>query len=93
MLLCCLVVKEASSRAIKRASTVTVRAESFKRGCMVITGALSGEALREIRRPATRLPHASRLRGLITAGLFSLIGGIEINRGVPMETKNTTRKL
>lgn len=46
-----------------------------------------------MRSPAMMLPHASRLMGLITAGLFSLIGERELNRGCPIETKNTMRRL
>ena len=33
------------------------------------------------------LPQARRLRGLITAGLFSLIGERVEKRGYPIETK------
>lgn len=39
-----------------------------------------------IRRPAIMLPTARRVRGLITAGLFSLIGEKVLNRGWPRET-------
>lgn len=39
------------------------------------------------------LPQASRLIGLITAGLFSLIGERGLNRGWPIVTKKTTRRL
>lgn len=39
------------------------------------------------------LPQARRLMGLITAGLFSLIGDKGLNRGCPMDTKKTTRRL
>lgn len=44
-------------------------------------------------RPATMLPQASRLIGLMTAGLSSLIGESELNRGWPMETKKMIRRL
>lgn len=37
-------------------------------------GVFMGTMLEVIRRPAMMLPQASRLIGLITAGLFSLIG-------------------
>ena len=74
-------VKEASSRARRRPTTVTRRAVSLSRGGMVMMGVFSGVMLEVIKRPATMLPHASRLRGLMTAGLFSLRGERELNRG------------
>lgn len=46
-----------------------------------------------MRNPAIILPSASRFKGLITEGLFSLIGGRVIKRGCPMDTKYTTRRL
>lgn len=48
---------------------------------MVKTGVLRGVMVRVIRRPATILPQARRLRGLMTAGLFSLMGMYPLNRG------------
>jgi len=72
---------------------VTARAASLSSGGMVITGVFSGKILEVISRPAIMLPQASRLIGLITAGLFSLIGESELNRGWPMTTKKTTRML
>lgn len=89
----CLLVREANSRAIRTPRIVTRRAASFRTGGMVITGVFRGRMLDVIRRPATMLPQASRLMGLMTAGLFSLIGERELNRGCPMTTKNTTRML
>lgn len=89
----CLLVREASSKAIIRPRMVTIRAASFKRGGIDMTGVFSGVMLEVRRRPATMLPHANRLIGLITAGLFSLIGERALNRGCPMDTKNTTRRL
>lgn len=89
----CLLVREASSRAIKTPRIVTSRAASFRTGGMVITGVFRGRMLDVIKRPATMLPQASRLMGLITAGLFSLIGDRGLNRGCPITTKNTTRIL
>lgn len=91
--LSCLLVREASSKARRRPSTVTVRAASFSSGGMDITGVLSGRIFEVIRRPAMMLPQASRLIGLITAWLFSLMGESELNRGCPMETKKMTRRL
>lgn len=48
---------------------------------MVITGVFIGVMLAVINSPAKILPQASRLIGLITALLFSLIGESELNRG------------
>lgn len=89
----CCVVREASSRAIKRPKRVTIRAASFKIGGIVITGTFVGRKFVVISRPAIMLPQASRLIGLITAGLFSLIGEKALNRGWRMDTKKTTRRL
>ena len=71
----------------------TTRAASFRVGCMVMTGVFSGRTLFVIRKPATMLPQASRLMGLITAVLFSLMGEHVLKRGWPIETKNTIRRL
>ena len=89
----CLLVSEASSRARSRPRMVTVRAASFRRGGMDITGVFRGIILEVISKPAIMLPQASRLMGLMTAGLFSLIGESELNRGWPIATKKTTRRL
>lgn len=77
----CLLVREASSSAVRRPRTVTVRAASFSRGGMLITGVFRGRIEEVIIRPATILPHARRLMGFITAGLFSLMGERAENRG------------
>lgn len=77
----CLAVSEASSRAISRPRTETMRAASLRRGGIVIIGVFKGIIVEVIKKPAIMLPHASRLIGLITAGLFSLIGESELNRG------------
>lgn len=79
--------------AVRTPRRVTVRAASFRRGGMDITGVFIGRTLDVIRRPAMMLPQASRLMGLITVGLFSLMGESGVNRGFPMETKNTIRRL
>lgn len=89
----CVLVRDASSRAISKPEIVTARAASFRRGGIVMTGVFKGETWEVIRSPATMLPQASRLIGLMTAGLFSLIGEKGLNRGEPMETKKTTRRL
>lgn len=49
--------------------------------------------LEVISRPAIMLPQASRLIGLITVGLFSLMGDSARKRGWPIETKKMTRRL
>jgi len=81
LILTCLLVISASSKAISRPRTVTISALSFRLGCMVITGVFRGVMFEVRRRPARILPQASRLIGLITAGLFSLIGERGGNRG------------
>lgn len=93
VILNCLFVREASSKAMRRPVMVTARAASFRRGGMVMIGVLRGRMFEVIKRPAIMLPQASRLIGLITAGLFSLTGERGLNRGCPIETKNTTRRL
>lgn len=89
----CLVVRDASSRARRRPIMVRMRAASLSEEGMVITGVFSGIMFEVISRPATMLPQASRLIGLITAGVFSLIGESGLNRGCPMDTKKITRRL
>lgn len=89
----CLLVRDASSRAISSPRIVTVRAASFSKGGMDMIGVFSGSMLVVIRRPATMLPQASRLMGAMTARLFSLMGESAANRGCPIDTKKTTRKL
>lgn len=89
----CLFVREASSSARRRPRIVTVSAASFRRGGIVMIGVFKGVMLEVIKRPAIMLPQARRLMGFRTAGLFSLIGESVLNRGWPMETKKTTRRL
>lgn len=89
----CLVVIVASSRAIIRPKIDTARAVSFNTGGMVIIGVFAGVMFEVMRRPATILPQASRLIGLITVRLFSLIGARVMNRGWPIDTKKMTRRL
>lgn len=60
---------------------VTIRAANLRRGGIVITGVFIGRMFEVIKRPAIMLPHASRLMGLITAELFSLMGDKELKRG------------
>ena len=88
-----MLVREASSRAVRTPIIVTARAASFRMGGIVMIGVFKGRILDVIRSPAMMLPHASRLIGLITAGLFSLIGERVLNRGWPMTTKKTIRML
>lgn len=87
LILTCLLVIDASSKAVIRPRMVTISALSFKLGCMVIMGVFRGVMLDVMRRPAIILPQASRLMGLITAGLFSLMGERGRKRGCPIETK------
>jgi len=89
----CLLVKEASSSAVRRPRIVTARAASLREEGIVMIGVFRGRMLDIIRSPAIMLPQARRLIGLITAGLFSLIGEKELNRGCPIDTKYTTRRL
>lgn len=89
----CLLVREASSSAVRSPIMVTMRAAALRRKGMDITGVFRGVMLKVIRRPATTLPQARRLIGLITAELFSLIGERELKRGCPIETKKITRRL
>lgn len=89
----CLLVSEASSRAVIRPRIVTASAASLSSGGIDITGVFSGRMLEVISNPATILPQARRLIGLMTAELFSLMGDRELKRGWPMDTKNTTRRL
>ena len=89
----CLFVRDANSSAKSSPVTVTAKAASLRRGGMDMIGVLSGVMFEVITRPAIMLPQANRLIGLMTAGLFSLIGERELNRGWPIETKKTTRRL
>lgn len=89
----CLLASEASCRAVSSPRIETVSAASFRRGGIDITGVFRGRMFEVINRPAMMLPQARRLMGLITAELFSLMGDNELNRGWPIETKKTTRRL
>lgn len=84
---------DANSIAIKSPIIVTIKAAIFRAIGIVIMGVLKGKKLEVIISPAIILPQASRLIGLITNGLFSLMGESGRNRGDPIVTKNTTRKL
>lgn len=72
---------------------VTARAANFSAIGIVMTWVFTGKKFNVIMDPAIMLPQASRLMGLITNGLFSLIGEKGRNRGDPIVTKKTTRKL
>lgn len=80
-------MSDASSKARRSPPIVTIRAASLSRGGIVMTGVFNGIMFEVIRRPAMMLPQASRLMGLITAGLFSLMGERALKRGCPMDTK------
>ena len=86
-------MSDASSSAVKSPRIVTRRAASFREVGIVMIGVFNGRVFRVIRKPAIMLPQARRLMGLITAGLFSLIGDSALKRGWPIETKKTTRRL
>lgn len=89
----CLFVRAVNSKANNRPAIVTARAANFRGMGMVMIGVFEGRKFNVMMNPAMMLPQASRLIGLITSGLFSLIGDAGRNRGDPMVTKNTTRKL
>lgn len=72
---------------------VTIRAANFRVVGIDMTGVFIGRILRVITKPAIILPQASRLIGLTVAGSFSLIGERGLNRGFPIHTKYTTRRL
>lgn len=89
----CLLVKDASSRARASPKMVTKRAANFRRGGIDMMGVFRGVMFEVIKRPAIILPQASRFRGLMTEGEFSLIGDRGLKRGWPITTKNTRRRL
>lgn len=89
----CFDVRSVSAMAVNKPVMVTRRALSLSNGGIVITGVFVGRKFDVIRSPAIILPQASRLIGLITVGLFSLIGERGRNRGCPISAKYTTRKL
>lgn len=93
MTLICRVVADANSSAAMSPRTETARAANFSVKGIVATGVFSGRILEEMISPAAMLPRARRLIGLIKWGSFSLMGEIELNRGCPMQTKKTTRRL
>lgn len=82
-----------SHTAIRSPRIVTMRAASLSIGGIDITGVLRGVTLKVIHRPARILPHASRLRGLITWGFTSSMGEIARDRGWAMTTKYIRRVL
>lgn len=89
----CFEVRLASSKAVIRPISVTIRAPSFSKGGIVMIGVFVGVMFEVRMSPAIILPQASRLIGLITLGSFSLMGERGRNRGVPMDTKKITRRL
>lgn len=62
-----------SSSAIANPAIVIMRAVIFRYQGMVITCTVVGGMLYEMKKPAIMLPSASRLIGLISNGLFSLM--------------------
>jgi hypothetical protein len=88
-----LLVRVANSSAVNNPRIETAKAASFSSAGIVNTGVLKRLILSITNRPPKILPHAKRLRGLITAGLFSLMGERGKKRGVPIVTKKITRRL
>lgn len=78
---------------MRRPRAVTASAASLRGRGIDIIGVFKGVMLEVMSRPATMLPQASRLIGLMTVGLFSLMGDSALKRGYPMDTKKTTRRL
>lgn len=80
-------VARLSSRATVKPSRVTNMAVVFRYIGIVICGIVWGVMLFEIRNPAKMLPTKSRLIGLISVGLFSLMGVSDGKRGWPSRAK------
>lgn len=93
VILICLEVVVASARAIISPVVVTASAANLRDRGIVIMGVLDGRKYEVMTRPATMLPQAKRSIDAVTAGLFSLMGEKEENRGEPIVTKKTTRRL
>lgn len=93
LILTCLLVRVARSRAAISPAAVTISALDFRRSVIVMAGVFRGVIFEVKIKPAIRLPQASRIRGLITAGSFSLMGERGRKRGWPIETIKTTRRL
>lgn len=87
VILNCLAVIVVSAMAVNTPIMVTVIAASLREVGIVMIGIFDGKKFDVMMSPAIMLPHARRLIGLITAGLFSLIGVIDVKRGVPIVTK------
>lgn len=81
VILNCLDVRDASSRARSSPRPETRRALNFRVRGIVMIGVLVGRTYEVIRNPAMMLPQASRFNGLITRGLFSSMGEIAGKRG------------
>lgn len=62
------------SRAMAIPRTVTTMAVILMDSGMVMGGVFEGVINEVMRNPAVMLPRANRVRGEVTAGLFSLIG-------------------
>ena len=86
-------VKLESSRARIRPRAVTVIAANLVSVGMVIGGVFTGRMKDVMSRPIIMLPAARRVMGLMTAGLFSLIGvvgGVRVN---PVWVRRVMRRL
>lgn len=77
----CLFARDASCKAANRPRVETRMAVNLYMAGRVIIGTFRGIILEVIRVPAIMLPKANRLSGLISIGLFSLIGQRVLNRG------------
>lgn len=82
-----LLVRLLSSSAIAKPVMVIIRAVVFRYQGMVITCTVEGGMLYEMKNPAKILPSASRLIGLVSIVLFSLIMIMEGKRGLVIKTK------
>lgn len=92
-ILICLEVEVEMSRAIIKPKMVTISAAIFKYRGIDKVGVFTGFTFSKMIKPAQMLPHARRFKGLITEGLFSLMGQRGANRGLPKATKKISRRL
>lgn len=82
-----------SSKASSRPRIVTVSAVILMYVGIVVGGVFNGVIFSEMSKPATMLPIARRVIGLIIVGLFSFSRSVEGYRGCPVCTKIKMRKL
>lgn len=82
-----------SSKASSRPRIVIASAMVLVCVGMVVGGVFNGVMFSEMSNPATMLPIARRVIGLIIVGLFSFNRSVEGYRGCPVCTKIKMRKL